>query len=99
MQFEALPLSPEVLQAVEQCNFTEMTEIQEKAIPFSSAERTSSENPIPEPEKQLLSVSRLLSKLIEMHAILYAHSSSALHENLPCRLVRKFRSFLALKSG
>lgn len=34
MQFEALPLSPEVLQAVEQCNFTEMTEIQEKAIPL-----------------------------------------------------------------
>lgn len=34
MQFKELSLSPEVLQAVEQMGFTEMTEIQEKSIPL-----------------------------------------------------------------
>ena len=31
--FAALPLSPEVLRAVEEIGFTQMTEIQQKAIP------------------------------------------------------------------
>ncbi|HIZ54838.1 MAG TPA: DEAD/DEAH box helicase [Firmicutes bacterium] len=34
MKYQELPVSPEILQAVEQMGFSEMTEIQEKAIPI-----------------------------------------------------------------
>lgn len=58
MRFEELNLSAPLLEAIAQLDFTEMTEIQEKAIPLLLEAKTRSESPIPAREKLLPSASR-----------------------------------------